>query len=294
MPISTSAKMTWTRFINWREMQAYRRKMGEILCADIMSRDLVTAEYRHRAGGRLGAVALLTRSRRCGGRRDRARRVIGIPHPGGFPEARRSSRPTPLFRKKLVKFIRRHRRHDQRQAGSGGPDHGGAGVPPRATMRTSSNWCPAVRKRLAPHSIVNAGKPAGRHGHAIGFDCRPVMQAACSLKPAWRETEKTPRPASTSPPTDNPASTSRADTTARTARTPAGVITSCRIFELTHRHHLMPDAVAGTWNIYSKKAMPQLTSAATSQVLSDRLRKCAYQAKVMKILLHTSKPAVMR
>src|SRR5690348_17980698 len=40
----------------------------------------------------------------------------------------------------------------------------------------------------------------------------------------------------------------------------------------------------GTWNRYSKKAIPQLASAATIQGLSCRFLRCAYHAKVMKVL----------
>src|SRR5579864_59073 len=40
----------------------------------------------------------------------------------------------------------------------------------------------------------------------------------------------------------------------------------------------------GTCSRYSKKAIPQLSSAARYQGRSARLRRCAYQAKVMKTL----------
>src|SRR5690348_14359650 len=39
--------------------------------------------------------------------------------------------------------------------------------------------------------------------------------------------------------------------------------------------------LAGTCSRYSNSAIPQLTSAATYHGLPDRLRKCAYHAKVM-------------
>src|SRR5690242_2039885 len=39
---------------------------------------------------------------------------------------------------------------------------------------------------------------------------------------------------------------------------------------------------AGTWIMYSKKAIPQLTIAATYHGLAWKLRRCPYHAKVMK------------
>src|SRR5688572_4444645 len=50
---------------------------------------------------------------------------------------------------------------------------------------------------------------------------------------------------------------------------------------------------AGTCSMYSKKAMPQLTSAATYQGWPLRLRRCAYHANVMKILERTSRMTVV-
>src|SRR5690242_21715289 len=50
--------------------------------------------------------------------------------------------------------------------------------------------------------------------------------------------------------------------------------------------------LAGTWRRYSKSAMPQLASTAIHHGFADRLRKCAYQAKVMKTLDAASSAAV--
>src|SRR5690606_35439490 len=43
--------------------------------------------------------------------------------------------------------------------------------------------------------------------------------------------------------------------------------------------------LAGTCSMYSKKAMPQLASAATNQGFESSSLRCAYQANVMKTLL---------
>jgi CBS domain-containing membrane protein len=85
-------------------MQAYRRKMGEITCADIMSRDLVTAEYgteleeawaqlRHH---KIKAIPVV----------DRARRVIGIITLVDFLK-RANLKTYDTFQDKLIKFIKR-------------------------------------------------------------------------------------------------------------------------------------------------------------------------------------------
>jgi CBS domain-containing membrane protein len=85
-------------------MQAYRRKMGEITCADIMSRDLVTAEYgteleeawaqlRHH---KIKAIPVV----------DRARRVIGIITLVDFLK-RANLKTYDTFQDKLMKFIKR-------------------------------------------------------------------------------------------------------------------------------------------------------------------------------------------
>lgn len=50
--------------------------------------------------------------------------------------------------------------------------------------------------------------------------------------------------------------------------------------------------LAGTISMYSKKAMPQLVSAAISQGLPFRLFRWPYQAKVMKRLEQQSRAAV--
>src|SRR5690348_4041193 len=50
--------------------------------------------------------------------------------------------------------------------------------------------------------------------------------------------------------------------------------------------------LAGTCSRYSKSAMPQLASAAIHQGFAERLRRCAYQAKVMKTLDAASSAAV--
>lgn len=86
------------------EMQAYRRKMGEILCADIMSRDLVTAEYGTELEDawaqlryhKIKAIPVV----------DRARRVIGILTLVDFLK-RADLKTYATFQEKLVKFIRR-------------------------------------------------------------------------------------------------------------------------------------------------------------------------------------------
>lgn len=86
------------------EMQAYRRKMGEISCADIMSRDLVTAEYgteleeawaqlRHH---KIKAIPVV----------DKSRRVIGIITLVDFLK-RANLKTYDTFQDKLMKFIKR-------------------------------------------------------------------------------------------------------------------------------------------------------------------------------------------
>lgn len=85
-------------------MQSYRRKMGEITCADIMSRDLVTAEYgteleeawaqlRHH---KIKAIPVI----------DRSRRVIGIITLVDFLK-RANLKTYDTFQDKLMKFIKR-------------------------------------------------------------------------------------------------------------------------------------------------------------------------------------------
>ena len=85
-------------------MQAYQRKMGEILCADIMSRDLVTAEY----GTELEEAWAQLRYHKIKAIPvvDRARRVIGIISLIDFLK-RADLKTYATFQEKLVKFIRR-------------------------------------------------------------------------------------------------------------------------------------------------------------------------------------------
>lgn len=85
-------------------MQAYRRKMGEITCADIMSRDLVTAEYGTELEEawaqlryyKIKAIPVV----------DKARRVIGIVTLVDFLK-RANLKTYETFEDKLVKFIKR-------------------------------------------------------------------------------------------------------------------------------------------------------------------------------------------
>jgi CBS domain-containing membrane protein len=85
-------------------MQAYRRKMGEITCADIMSRSLVTAEYGtdlEEAWAQLHyhkikAIPVV----------DKSQRVIGIITLVDFLK-RANLKTYESFEDKLIKFIRR-------------------------------------------------------------------------------------------------------------------------------------------------------------------------------------------
>jgi CBS domain-containing membrane protein len=84
-------------------MHAYRRKMGEICCADIMSRDLVTAEFgtdleeawAQLRYHKIKAIPII----------DRARRVIGIVTLVDFLK-RADLKTYENFQEKLIKFIR--------------------------------------------------------------------------------------------------------------------------------------------------------------------------------------------
>jgi len=84
-------------------MHAYRRKMGEIRCADIMSRDLVTAEFgtdleeawAQLRYHKIKAIPVI----------DRARRVVGIITLVDFLK-RADLKTYDNFQEKLVKFIR--------------------------------------------------------------------------------------------------------------------------------------------------------------------------------------------
>jgi CBS domain-containing membrane protein len=85
-------------------MQSYRRKMGEINCADIMSRDLVTAEY----GTELEEAWALLRFHKIKAIPviDKARRVIGIITLVDFLK-RANLKTYDTFQDKLIKFIKR-------------------------------------------------------------------------------------------------------------------------------------------------------------------------------------------
>lgn len=61
------------------------------------------------------------------------------------------------------------------------------------------------------------------------------------------------------------------------------VTTSCNILSCASERSVNPIRFAGTWNIYSSRAMPQLKKAAIYQGLSLRFFRWAYQAKVIKI-----------
>lgn len=86
------------------EMQTYRRKMGEITCADIMSRDLVTAEY----GTELEEAWAQLRYHKIKAIPvvDRAQRVIGIITLVDFLK-RADLKTYDTFQDKLMKFVKR-------------------------------------------------------------------------------------------------------------------------------------------------------------------------------------------
>ncbi|MDH4234230.1 MAG: CBS domain-containing protein, partial [Gallionella sp.] len=85
-------------------MASYRRRMGELTCADIMSRDLITVEF----GTELEEVWALLRFHKIGTIPvlDRARRVIGIVSLVDFLK-RANLKTYDTFEDKLIKFIRR-------------------------------------------------------------------------------------------------------------------------------------------------------------------------------------------
>ena len=94
--------------------------------------------------------------------------------------------------------------------------------------------------------------------------------ATISAKPAqWFHFSGCPRYQN-----ENPANTSR-------------VITSCMPFSCAALERLLPIRLAGIMNRYSKNAIPQLARITFGNATSLCLR-CAYQAKVMKMLEHTS------
>ena len=93
-----------SQIYNMAGMHAYRRKMGEITCADIMSRDLVTAEF----GTELEEAWAQLRFHKVKAIPviDRARRVIGIITLVDFLK-RANLKTYETFEDKLIKFIRR-------------------------------------------------------------------------------------------------------------------------------------------------------------------------------------------
>lgn len=79
------------------------------------------------------------------------------------------------------------------------------------------------------------------------------------------------------------------------------VITSCTTFSCTNEngppYPEYPNRLAGTCKQYSKNAMPQLikitvNSPHLAQTGLSLKRRCPYQAKVMNVLLNTSRPMV--
>src|ERR1700688_3285717 len=69
-------------------------------------------------------------------------------------------------------------------------------------------------------------------------------------------------------------------------------MTSCPILSCPRSRRWNPMRLAGTCSRYSKNAMPQLRIAARYHGRSPRLRRCAYQAKVMNTLERTSSATV--
>src|SRR5438067_295308 len=72
------------------------------------------------------------------------------------------------------------------------------------------------------------------------------------------------------------------------------VIASCRILSCGNVNCVYPIRFAGTCSMYSKKAINQLSTAATYHFRSPRLRRCAYQAKVMNTFDAISSAVVRR
>src|SRR5512143_1828860 len=66
------------------------------------------------------------------------------------------------------------------------------------------------------------------------------------------------------------------------------VITSCRILSCASESVVKPIRFAGTWSMYSKNAMPHETTAANHHGRSSSVRRCPYQANVMKRLDNVS------
>src|ERR1041384_3471415 len=71
----------------------------------------------------------------------------------------------------------------------------------------------------------------------------------------------------------------------------ASVIASCMILSCGSVSAVKPMRLAGTCSRYSKRAMPQLASAATHQGQVARFLRWAYQAKVMNTLEAASSAA---
>ena len=86
------------------ELHAHRRRMGDILCRDIMTRDVVTVEF----GDELETVWEQMRARKLKGLPvvDRARRVVGIVTIIDFLKRADTRTGGPLF-ERIVRFIRR-------------------------------------------------------------------------------------------------------------------------------------------------------------------------------------------
>lgn len=86
------------------ELHAHRRRMGDILCRDIMTRDVATVEF----GDELEAVWELMRARKLKGLPvvDRARRVVGIVTIIDFLKRADTRAGGPLL-DRIVRFIRR-------------------------------------------------------------------------------------------------------------------------------------------------------------------------------------------
>lgn len=86
------------------ELHAHRRRMGDILCRDIMTRDVATAEF----GDELETVWELMRARKLKGLPvvDRARRVVGIVTIIDFLKRADTRAGGPLL-DRIVRFIRR-------------------------------------------------------------------------------------------------------------------------------------------------------------------------------------------
>jgi hypothetical protein len=65
-------------------------------------------------------------------------------------------------------------------------------------------------------------------------------------------------------------------------------------FQFRKTEAVYPILLAGTINVYSNSAIPQLARTATYHGRSARFRKCAYHANVMNTFEHVSKIVVMK